>query len=70
MIPCDEIISVTNIVSRKTANTITRNVPVNSDGKKVRCEIDCYNLHTVLIGIILLLMITITCYHYAKHRSK
>ena len=45
-------------------------MPVNSDGKKVRCEIDCYNLHTVLIGIILLLMITITCYHYAKHRSK
>ena len=42
----------------------------NSDDKKLRFKIDCYMLHTILLVIILLLMITITCYHYGKHRSK
>ena len=30
---------------------------------------DCYILHTVLLAIILVLIITITCYHYAKQKS-
>ena len=29
---------------------------------------DCYILHTVLLAIILILIITITCYHYAKQK--
>ena len=59
-----------NILSRKTTNTIARNVSINSDGKKVRYKIDVYILQTVLLAIILLLIITIICYHYAKHWSK
>ena len=31
---------------------------------------DCYILRTVLLVIILLFIIAITCYHYAKHKSK
>ena len=32
-------------------------------------ESDCYILHTVLLAIILLLIITIICYHYAKRKG-
>ena len=60
-------ISVMDIVSRKKTNNIATNVSVNCQSKKVR---DCYILHTVLLVTILLLIITIICYHYAKHRSK
>ena len=63
MIACNEIISVRDIVLTKMTNTIGTNVPINSDGKKVRYKNDCYILHTVL----LLLIITI-CYHYGKDR--
>ena len=31
---------------------------------------DCYILHTILVVAILILLIGIICYHYAKHRSK
>ena len=31
---------------------------------------DSYVLHAVLLAIILLLIITIICYHYAEDRSK
>ena len=70
MIACDEITSVMNSVSTKRTNTIATNVSVDSDDKKVRYNIDCYILCTVLLEIILLLIITIICYQYAKHRSK
>ena len=66
VIECDEIISVMDIVSTKMTNTVATNVTKNCHSKKVR---DGYILHTVLLVIILLLIITITCY-YAKHRSK
>ena len=69
VIACDEIISVMDIASTKMTNTIATNVSINSDGRKVRYEIDCYILHSLLV-IILLLIITIICYHYAKHKSK
>ena len=52
---------------KKKTNNIATNVSVNCQSKKVR---DCYILHTVLLVTILLLIITIICYHYAKHRSK
>ena len=38
--------------------------------EKVGYKIDCYILHTALFAIILILIITIICYHFAKHRSK
>ena len=31
---------------------------------------NCYTFHTVLLVIILLFIIAIICYHYAKHRSQ
>ena len=69
-ITCYAIMSVMNIVSTKITNTIAANASINSDNKKVRYKIDCYILHTVLLVIVLLLIITITSYHYAKDRSK
>ena len=65
-IVCDEVIHVIDIVSTNVTSTIS----INSEDKKVRYKMDCYILHTVLLVIILLFMISIICYHYAKHRSK
>ena len=66
MIECDEIITIMDIVSTKKTNTIEANVTsttsINCHSKKVR---DCYVLHTVLLVIILLLIVTIICYHFA-----
>ena len=70
VITCDEIISVMDIVSTKITNTITSDLSVNSDDKRVRYKTDCYILYTVLLAIVSLLIITIICYDYAKHRSK
>ena len=79
---CDEIINVTDGVSTNVINTIIRNmtntasinvmstVSKNSDDKKVRYKVDCYILHTVLLVITWLYIITIICSHYVKHRSK
>ena len=53
-----------DIVSTKITNTIATSVSINSDVIKARYKIDCYCYY------ILLLIITIICYHYAKHRSK
>ena len=63
---CDEIISVMDIKSTKKTNTLVTNITKNCHSKKV---IECYILHTVLLVIILLLTITIICYHYAKQKS-
>ena len=67
-------LNVMDIASTKLTNTIAANatstVSINCHSKKVRYTIDCYILHSVLLVIILLLIITITCNHYAKHRSK
>ena len=70
VIVCDEIISVMDIVSTKITNKLPTNESINFDDKKVRYKIDCYILHTILLVTILLLIITIICYRYAKHRSK
>ena len=56
-----------DIVSTKMTNTIAINVTKNCHSKKVRA---CYILHIVLLGIVLVLIIIIICYHYAKHGSK
>ena len=74
VIACNEVISVIDIVSKKKTNTIatnvTRIVSINCYSKKVRYNIDFCILHTALLMIILLLISTIICYHYVKHRSK
>ena len=66
MIECNEIITIMDIVSTKKTNTIEANVTstasIDCHSKKVR---DCYVLHTVLLVIILLLIVTIICYHFA-----
>ena len=51
-------------------NTIATNVSINGHNKKVRHKINCYILHTLLLAIILLLIITIVCYHFTNHSSK
>ena len=66
MIECNKIISAMDTVSKKP-NTISINMPINSDSKNVR---DCYILHTVSLAMILLLVIIIVCSHYAKHKLK
>ena len=67
---CDEIILVMDIVSTKKTNAIATNVTstasINCHSKKVS---GCYVLHTVLLAIILLLIITIICYLYAKQKG-
>ena len=70
VIACDDIVSVMDIVSTKMTNTRATNVSINCHTKKVRCKIDCYILHMVLLAIIKLLIVTIICYHYEKHRLK
>ena len=71
MIACDEVISVMDIiVSIEKTNAIAKKVTRNCHGKKVRCKIDCYILHLVLLMIKLLLIIAIISYHYTKNRSK
>ena len=69
VIKCDEIISAMDIESIKMTNTIRTNASINCHSEKVRCKID-YILHTVLLAIVLLLIIAIISYHYAKHRSE
>ena len=63
-----------NILSTNVANTISTNVTstmlTNSDDKKVRHKMNCYIPTHSLLVIILLLIIAITGYHYAKHWSK
>ena len=60
-----------DIASTKMTNTIATTVTstllTNSDDKKVRYKIDRYILRTVLLAIILLLIISIFCHHYAKY---
>ena len=67
---CDEIVIVMNNLSIKKTHTITTNVrstaSINCHSKQVR---DCYILRTVLLAIILLLIITVICYHYAKQKD-
>ena len=59
MTKCDEIVIVLDSSPTKKTNTIAKNATTIASinvHKKVR---DCYILHTVLLAIILLLIITI-----------
>ena len=64
MTECDEIIiDKDNVPTKKTiATNVTSTASINCHSKKVR---DCYILHTVL----LLLIIIIICYHFAKQKG-
>ena len=66
MVLFDEIIYFMDIV----LTIVTSTVSVNSTDRKVRYNMDCYILHKILLVITLPCIITIICYHYAKHRSK
>ena len=59
-----------DIASTKKTNTIATNVSINRQSKKLRCKIDSYILYPLSIVIILLQIIAIFHYHYAKHWSK
>ena len=71
---CDETIYVMNIVSTNVANAISANVMKaasrSSTCKEVRYKMDYYILHAVLLVMILIFIIAIICYRYAKHGSK
>ena len=69
VIECDKIISVVDIVTTKTTNTIAKNAAKYCDNKKKRHKFDCYILCTALSAIILLLIIIIICYHYARQKD-
>ena len=70
MTECDEILVVMNNLPTEKTNTIATNVlstaSINCHSKKVR---DCYILHTVLSVTIILLIITVICYHYVKQEG-
>ena len=77
VIMCVEIINAADVVSKNVpANVISivstnvmSTTPINFHSKK-KYKMDCYILQTFLSEIILLFIIAIICYHYAKHRSK
>ena len=55
----------TNAIATKMENA-TNTALINCHSKTVS---DCYILHTVLSLAILLLIITIICYHYEKQKG-
>ena len=69
MIKCDEFITLSDTLLTKFTNTIATNVTSSASiyfhCKKVK---DCYILHTILLVIVLLLIITIVCYHCVNER--
>lgn len=58
--------NVANIISTNIASTVL----VNSDNKKVSYKMDYYILYRFLLVTMLLFIVVIISYHYAKHRSK
>ena len=69
----DEIIYVMDIVSTKTTNALPENVTsttlTNCDDKKVIYKLNCYIPHIIFLMILLPLIITIICYHYAQQKD-
>ena len=66
MTECDEIIIVMDSRKKTIATNFKSTALINYHSIKV---IDCYVLHTFLLGIILLLIIIIICYHYSKQKG-
>ena len=67
---CEEIIIAMDNLSTNKKNTVpinvTSTVSKNRHSKKVG---DFYILHKILLVIILLFIITVICYHYAKQKG-
>ena len=63
---CDKIITIIDDVSTKRQILYIYTALMNCHSKKAR---DCYILHTVLLVIILLFIITTISYHYAKQKG-
>ena len=59
-----------NKCDKYISSNVTSAMLTNSDNKKIRYKLDCCILHMVLLVNILLFIITIIRYHYAKHISK
>ena len=57
-------------ISINVPTNVGSTIATNLHNKKVRYKMNCYILRTVLLGITLLFIIVIICYHYATHRSK
>ena len=78
MITCDEIIiaagsaptNVPTIVMSTVSTNVTRTASINVHNKKVRYKMNCYILYMVLLVVILLFIITVIGYHYAKNKSR
>ena len=60
---CDEIVIAINNLSTKKTNTITTNVTSTA-------SINCHSKKVRLVVIILLLIVTIICYQYAKQKGR
>ena len=78
VITCDEIIiaagsaptNVPTIVMSTVSTNVTRTASINVHNKKVRYKMNCYILYMVLLVVILLFIITVIGYHYAKNKSR
>ena len=64
----ENFMSSESAIVTKTVSANATNVAINSDDKKLRDKMDCYILHTFSLVTILLFLITIICYLYAKHK--
>ena len=74
VIVCDEIINVIDGVSTNVTNTISANVTstasINSHNKKVIYKMVRHIFYTFVLVTILLFIIAIIFYYYAKHGPK
>ena len=70
MTECDEIIIVMDTIATKKTNTMPTNaMSTSSINYHCKKERDCYTFHTVLLVFILLMIITVICYHYTKQKD-
>lgn len=72
MVVYDKIIYVmdgANVIYTLPTDVLST-VPTNFTYKRARCKMNYFILHMLLLGIILLLVITIICDQYTKHKSK
>ena len=67
---CIETINATANVSTNVSTNVSSTASIDFYYKKVRYKIYCYILHKDLLVVMLLFVIVIICYRYAKHSSK
>ena len=69
MTKCDKIVIAMDNYSTKKTNTIPTNATSTTSINRHSKKSKRYILHTVLLAIFLLLIVTIICYHYAKQKD-